>query len=89
MQTIHKFNVYPTEERHVEMPAGAQLLSVKSQNDIPQLWALVNTDRPMAKRLILARGTGHDCTDLPGTFIDTVVIHDDSLVFHYFDGGEV
>lgn len=84
MQTILKYDAYQAEDMLIEMPAGAQLLCVQAQNERPKLLALVDTSRPTVSRRVFFRVTGEDCTDLPGTYLGTVL-----LTLHYFDGGEV
>ncbi len=89
MQTILKYDAYLADDMLIEMPAGAQLLSVQSQNERPQLWALVDRSRPPVKRRLFFKVTGEPISELPGTYLATVLLFQDALVLHYFDGGEV
>lgn len=47
MQTIHKYTFKIEGEVRIKMPKGARVLSVQIQNDIPTMWALVDTEREM------------------------------------------
>lgn len=86
-KTVYKYAVGdgPFE---LEMPKGAQILSVHTQKGVPQLWALVNPDAPKVTRRFLLCGTGHtlekDSHDR-WDFIGTFLVHGDSLVFHLFE----
>lgn len=66
----------------VRMPQGAQILSVQMQDGRPQLWALVDTDKPMVQRDIAVYGTGWDISN-PGKYLGT--FQDGQYVFHAFD----
>lgn len=69
----------------IEMPSGAEILSIQVQNNIPCIWALVNTETVMIdnKRFLLV-GTGHDIDVVDELkFIGTFQL--DKLVFHLFE----
>lgn len=60
METIHK---YPLEVKcffEIQMPYGARVLSVQCQDNIPTLWAIVETDYELVSYTIACRGTGHN-----------------------------
>lgn len=86
MKTIYK---YPLEQRNineVEMPEGAEILSVQVQNEIPVLWAIVDTENPNEKRKIRIIGTGHEINACEMMiFIDTFQLPKLGLVFHVFE----
>jgi len=83
MRTIWKYEIQP--ECEIEMPRGAEILTVQAQNDIPQLWGLVNPAAEKVKRSFHAYGTGHEVPDQPGRHIGTVQLEDGTLVFHIFE----
>jgi hypothetical protein len=86
MRTIFKYTVQLNDELTLAIPAGAQLLCVQTQRGIPQLWAVVDTERPDAPRHFRWFGTGHSFD--PGgeaAYIGTVQINDGALVFHLFE----
>ena len=64
MKTIWKFTLTITDEQVLEMPRGAQILSVQTQYDQPQLWALVDDGAPKTKRRVVVLGTGNDAASL-------------------------
>lgn len=73
------------------MPVGSEILSVQTQFDSPQLWALVNPSETRKEtRVFKSYGTGHPIPENPGKFIGTVQIHSGSLIFHVFEavGGQ-
>ena len=85
-KTIWKFPLEITDEQSVEMPKGAQLLSVAMQGGSDCcLWALVDPSDIRESRKVNIYGTGHPLPDDPGRHIGTFVMHDGLLVFHAFD----
>jgi hypothetical protein len=89
-RTIHKFTFEIADDFSVRIPEGARLLSVQVQHDIPQIWALVNTEAPNVIRRFALRGTGHDCEGLASAdFVGTFQLGCGALVFHLFDRGEL
>lgn len=89
MRTIYKYPVNIDDSLSVEMPQGAQLLTVQVQGGTPCVWAMVdNRQRPVRRRFAW-RGTGHDCGSLIGEkHVGTIQMHGGALVFHLFDLGE-
>lgn len=89
---VFKYKLRPVAVLFVEMPVSAQILSVGVQDDEIVLWALLpNSDSPTRPRSISVVGTGWvipNHIDLR-TFIGTVQIPSNGLVFHVFDGGFV
>ncbi len=85
MITIHKYEI-PIEDSFVlELPVGARILSVQTQNGVPQLWAVVDSRAPKREQQFHLRGTGYDCQGLGSlTYLATFQIHDGALVFHLF-----
>lgn len=84
MITIHKFPLEQRNINEVEMPEGAEILSVQIQNGTLCLWAKVNTDYPEEKRAIRIIGTGNYINPCePLVFITTYQF--EGLVFHVFE----
>lgn len=69
----------------IEMPQGAQILTVQMQNGEPQLWALCDPDAPKENRHIAIYGTGHQVKKNPGVYIETFQMLSGKLVFHAFE----
>lgn len=67
----------------LEMPEGAEVLTVQMQGDYPVLWALCNPDAPKQTRTFLQVMTGHWLTHRPGRYVATVQVGD--LVVHVFE----
>jgi len=86
--SVYKYEVPVGEHVDIEIPQGAEILSVQTQNDQPCIWALVDKRAPMERRKFRIAGTGHSI-DNPNalTFIGTFQMHGGSLVFHLFEYG--
>jgi len=90
MVTIYKYRLSPTSNV-IEMPEGAQVLSVHEQQGDVCLYAEVDTSRPYENRLFLVAGTGWNIDDSDmhygRKFIGTVVCDGlwGQLVWHVFE----
>ena len=84
MKTIHKFAVDPVFELSLE--PRAQILSVQTQKDMPQMWVLLDPDSKEEKivREFRVFGTGHPMCLTAHSFIGTFQL-DSGLVFHLFE----
>ena len=84
MKTIWKFVVEPACS--IDMPAGAQVLSVREQGGAICLWALVDPAAPLEARRFIWVGTGHRMPDeAPLTYLGTGHLDQGALVFHVFE----
>lgn len=66
------------------MPQSAEILTAQMQGDQLCLWALVDPDAKMEKRIILVFGTGHTI-DTVGRYIATFQMGGGALIFHVFE----
>lgn len=84
MRTIWKFDLLVQDQTNVEMPDGAEVLSVQptSTPAVLQLWATVDPDAPKVRRRFEVRGTGHPLGAV-GPHIATVQAG--MLVWHIFE----
>lgn len=84
--TIYKYPLDTKDTNILELPKGAQILTVQTQNNIPCIWALVN-DKETEKesRFINTFGTGHPIDSSPRKYIGTYQLHNGALVFHVFE----
>ena len=85
MLTIWKFEFEVADEATVEMPVGAEILSVGMQvQHTICIWAKVDDKEKSQKRVFYARGTGHSIGWMPvgAEFIGTVI--DGEFVWHIF-----
>lgn len=91
MKTIHEYRLElgrsTVGDRHtLQMPAGAKVLHVHSQNDdvSPYLWAFVDTDQAFETRAFAVYGTGRDLgTSNPNNYIGSA--HCGPFVWHIFE----
>jgi len=84
--TIWKFPLDVEDRQIVQLPVGAEILSVQTQHEIPCLWAACDTDAEWEGVTIIIHGTGHPMFDVPMQFIDTFQMKGGALVFHAFVG---
>jgi len=87
MITVYKYPISPCGEQSIVLPEGAEILCVQPQQDVPFLWARVNTEAKPEARSIVIVGTGHDCPRLLGSkvkYLNTFQLHEGALVFHAF-----
>jgi len=82
-KTIWKFNV-GADEFSVRMPLGSRVLDVQLQDDLVQMWALVDPESEQVTRTFITYGTGHPIANADElTYIGTFQV--DRLVFHLFE----
>jgi hypothetical protein len=84
MRTIFKYRLAP--QIPIEMPVGAEVLCVGTQDEDIFLWASVNPDPSTVTEMrnFLVYGTGHPITPGPSIYLGTVHM-DNGLVFHVFE----
>lgn len=82
MKQVWKFPIQPG--RGVEMPVGAEIISMQTQKGVPTLWAIVDPANSLEKVNIHVAGTGHNLPDNIERFIGTFQIDDGAFVFHVF-----
>ena len=84
-KVVYKYKLQLTKDiQEVVLPQGAQILCIKIQNDELCMWALVDPDQTYNEVVkIRCAGTGHEITE-DVEYIDTVVLLDGELVFHFF-----
>jgi hypothetical protein len=76
-------------ENDVEMPQGAQILTVASQFNEICVWARVDPEAPRVTRTFYVVGTG--CSDLEGvgTYYGSALLDDGKYVFHVFERANI
>lgn len=84
MRTIWKYTLQPGRTK-LEMPRGAELLTVQMQGDTPTLWAQVHPGEPLERRVIDIHGTGHKLPEDAGQYLATFQMEGGALVWHVFD----
>ena len=83
-KTIWKFELEPIDFQTLEVPEGAQFLTIQTQNGTPCLWALVQPDAKKYLVGIGTYGTGHPIPDGERNYIGTYQLMGGGLVFHVF-----
>lgn len=81
--SIWKYVLQPNID--IEMPVGAQILSVREQGNDICMWTLVSPDAPKEKRIFMVFGTGHDVPPVQMKFLGTAHLQSGGLVFHVFE----
>lgn len=90
-RVIWKFNadLQQGDEVHIEMPKGAEVLSLQVQHGSAVLWAMVNPDERIKKerRRFKWVPTGGEVPRGGRFFVGTVQLEGGALVFHLFEIG--
>lgn len=87
--SIWKYPLETTDEQIINVPVGAEFLSVQVQHGQPCIWAKVNTQENVIVRAkVVIVGTGHPANHTDGMmFLGTYQLHDSNFVGHVFVGG--
>lgn len=84
-KTIWKFELETTDYQTLEIPEDFEILTVQTQNEKPNIWALVNPDSGNKKVRFEIFGTGHAINNIyERKYVGTYQLHSGSLVFHVF-----
>lgn len=84
-RVVWKFLLTAPVTEH-DMPHGAEIIDVRSQDGTPALWALCNPTGPTVRRTFVGHGTGHPITEPGLVYVGSA--HDVDgigLVFHIFE----
>lgn len=84
-KTIWKFPLEIIREQNLMMPEGAEILSVQTQHNSLCLWALVNPEAPLQRRVIEVFGTGHSISDAERKYVTTAQRDGGKFVWHIFE----
>jgi hypothetical protein len=89
MRTIYKHILQITDTQYVMLPEGAAILAVGEQRNAVCVWFICESDNPRNERHRFdIYGTGNPMPDGDlGTFLGTVLTHDQALVWHLFHNG--
>ena len=85
MKTIWKYCVQVEDRFEVQMPKGAEVITVQMQGDVPCIWALVDPAQEMEPRRFRLAGTGHSLPDNINLFGYLGTFQPGALVFHLFE----
>ena len=86
MRVIRKYQIHSMMDPVIAMPKGAKILKLAHKKSAPIIWAMVDTEKPLARRLIRVFQTDEELIDEPGQYLGTVETL--GFIFHCFDGGE-
>jgi hypothetical protein len=89
MKKIWKFTLDLQDDQEVEMPSGAELLTVQMQADTICLWAIVDPHTTKRdRRTFYIVGTGHDMPPKvsAANYVGTVQQAGGALIWHVFEG---
>lgn len=82
---VWKFSLLVVDRQTIWMPTDAQILTVQTQRDELQLWALCDEREPGTEaHEIVICGTGNPVPAAPGEYLGTFQT-DGALVWHVFD----
>lgn len=89
MKTIHKYQLTVNDRVVVQVREGARFLHAREcygnyEHPIINVWAEVDTDKPLVDRAFLIRGTGHPLTGREAGYLGTAVFMNGALVFHCY-----
>jgi hypothetical protein len=85
METVYKYPLLVADTQAVDLPLGAQILSVQAQRGDFCLWALVDPKARKVSRHIAIHGTGHPVARGQLRHINTFQMDGGALVFHAFE----
>ena len=85
MRTIWKYSITDSPYQKIEMPLNAEILCVQLQDNIPTLWALVETEDPKKPFNILTYYTGSYLVNERGKYRKYIGTYQlNGLVHHVF-----
>jgi hypothetical protein len=86
---IFKYTLETQDKQFINLPKGAEFLTLQTQFNEPQLWALVDpNEKEKEERCIEIFGTGHPVNYDMGVdrkYLATYQIDDGNFVFHAFE----
>ena len=85
MKTIWKFKLEIEKLQKLEMPKKAEIIAVKTQNETPFLWAVVDTEAQKETRTFEIVPTGSAIESKKHDYLSSLFYMKDSLVQHVFE----
>lgn len=85
---VWKYELKTELNQIIEMPKGAEILTVQTQNGHPYLWALVDPEQPKEERHIEVFATGEPISygmGIDRKYINSYQLRGGSFVFHVFE----
>ena len=87
-KSIFKYTLETTDSQIINIPKDAEILTIQTQFEEPQLWALVNPENEIVERYIEIFGTGHPVycdMGIERKYIATYQLSGGNYVFHAFE----
>jgi hypothetical protein len=90
VKTVWKYLIPLGDVKELDLPEGAEPLSVERQADGYYLWVLLDPTKPLVRRRFRLVGTGHELPDSfqKAHFIGTIFPFGGQAVFHLFEWPE-
>lgn len=83
MKVIWKYELVPNDIVKIEMPKGAEILSIQNQFGAVRPWAIVDDTADNETRSFYFCGTGHPVADNPKKYLATII--QGQFVWHIFE----
>lgn len=85
MRKIWKYTLAVKPLQNISMPGGARILSVQTQGEQPQVWALCDPAAEAEMRHFQIFGTGHDIEGVVGMYLGSFQLQEGNFVGHVFE----
>jgi hypothetical protein len=84
-KTIWKYPLSVTERQRIQMPQGAEILTIQTQAEQPCIWVIVDPEQPKEIRYLETFETGQEITDAPRKYLGSYQLKEGKFVFHVFE----
>lgn len=88
MLRVYKYTIPPEDYFSLDLPAGAKILTVQTQRDKPQIWALVDTgQQSKVRHNFRLAGTGDDIKEDNDSlvYVGTFQLAGGNVIVHLFE----
>ena len=85
MRQIWKYPLALVDKQTIQMPTGAEVLSVQLQEGVPYMWVLVGPEPERVERIFHVYGTGHPIPNYISKRMFIGTWQYPGLVFHLFE----
>lgn len=86
MREVWKFEIAPFDYNSILMPKDSEILTVQTQGESIQIWALCDPNLQKEERIFRIAGTGHPINDNDELhYINTFQLNNGKLIFHVFE----
>ena len=82
---VWKYPLQKDSYHIVDLPVGAEVLSFQMQQGVPTIWALVDVNGSLGRRMFRILATGESLPDKNLKYIGSVQDH--AFVWHLFEQG--